>query len=97
LSAPIVSGIQYESHLIELLCTLFGDGWFEGGVLKVKYPRPVLTGEAVRPFAKVTALTGEGTVTSVELDVWCTRADGEKVLVGAARCRIVSADAATTR
>ena len=97
LSAPIASGIQYESHLIELLCALFGERWFEDGVLNVKYPRPVRAGDAVQPFAKITAFTSEGTIASVELDVWCARGDGEKVLVGTARCHVPLADASATK
>ena len=39
LSAPIASGVQYEGYLIRLLTDAFGEAWFTGGSLNVKYPQ----------------------------------------------------------
>ncbi len=93
LHAPIASGIQYESHLVELLYSLFGEAWFQHGSLMVKYPRPVFAGDVVQPFARVTALTQAAGVSCVELDVWSMRGNEEKVLVGTASCRIAERSA----
>ena len=92
LPAPIVSGIQYEGHLVELLVHLFGDAWFHAGVLQAKYPRTVAAGDVVQPRARVTSRSVDGGNIVYGLEVWCQRPDNEKVLVGTARCAL-SADA----
>lgn len=88
LSAPIASGIQYEGHLVELMVRLFGDAWFREGMLQAKYPRTVTAGDLVQPMARVTARSADGDKIGFELEVWCQRADEEKVLVGTARCAV---------
>ena len=92
LPAPIVSGIQYEGHLVELLVHLFGDAWFHAGVLQAKYPRTVAAGDVVQPRARVTSRSVDGGNIVYGLEVWCQRPDNEKILVGTARCAL-SADA----
>ena len=88
LDAPIASGIQYEGHLVELLIQIFGDAWFREGELQAKYPRTVAAGDVVRPVARVTARSDDGDRIHFDVEVWCQRADDEKVLVGTARCAI---------
>ena len=86
LSAPIASGIQYEGYLIRLLTDAFGEAWFTGGSLQVKYPKPVLADETVRAWFRVAAKEPAKRAVLFKLDVWCENQRGEKVLVGTATC-----------
>jgi acyl dehydratase len=95
LSHCIVSGMQYEGHLIELLLDLFGDAWQQSGEMSVKYPATVSVGDEVRSAARIGAINFDGRDPIVELDVSCVRADGAVVLVGRARCPIHSAPGAS--
>jgi acyl dehydratase len=86
LEAPIASGIQFEGDVIRLLIELFGDAWFAGGKLHVKYPRPVYAGTSLRPCARVKSKRSTDSGTLVELEVWCETPEKEVVLIGTASC-----------
>lgn len=91
LAQPIASGVQYEGHLVDLMCELFGEAWFRHGFLHVKYPRPVMAGDTVTPGAKVRSRSDADDAVTFELEVWCARAEEDKVLVGTARCPVATA------
>ena len=86
----IASGLQFEGHLVELLYELFGQSWLRSGSLQVRYPRPVVIDDIVQAVVRVTEVEPLGSEVRISLDARCSRADGEKVLVGVAHCLLPS-------
>jgi hypothetical protein len=81
----IVSGTQFEGVLLTHLVDLFGYAWHSGGELNAKIVKSAFVNDEVTPVAVVRdTAAGQGGA-GVELDVWCEKQDGEKILVGHAR------------
>lgn len=72
--------------MVELLYELFGQSWLRSGSLQVRYPRPVMIDDIVQAVVQVTEVEPLGSEVRISLNAWCSRADGEKVLVGVAQC-----------
>ena len=88
LSEIVVSGTQWEGHMVGLLVDTMGLAWFEGGRMSVKIPRSVKIGETVQPKLKLDAVVQREGHTLAELTIWCENAEGQEVLVGTATCRM---------
>lgn len=88
LSEVVVSGTQWEGHLVGLLVRAAGPAWFDGGHLDVKLTRSMKVGETVQPKLRLDAVTQTEGRTYAALSVWCENGQGDPVLVGTARCPI---------
>jgi acyl dehydratase len=80
----VVQGMLPLCLLSGLLTREFGDGWYRGGRMSVALVNVVWCGNAVTARGRVRGERAEGRKTRVELDVWCEKADGTKVVVGSA-------------
>jgi acyl dehydratase len=67
-----------------LLTREFGDGWYRGGRMNVNLVNVVWAGDTITARGRVREETVEGARRRAHLDVWCEKADGTKVVVGAA-------------
>ncbi len=88
LSQVVVSGTQWEGHMVGLLVQAAGLSWFDGGHLDVKLTKSVKVGETVQPKLRLDAVTHHEGHAYAGLTVWCENAHGESVLVGTAKCPI---------
>ncbi|HEY9278891.1 MAG TPA: MaoC family dehydratase [Eoetvoesiella sp.] len=86
LSEVVVSGTQWEGHLIGLLVETFGLAWFQGGEVNVKIPRSVRITETVQPKLRLDALEENNGYTLAQLTVWCEDSSGQQILIGTAKC-----------
>jgi acyl dehydratase len=80
----VVQGMMALCFLSGLLAREFGDGWYRGGKMSVSLVNVVWCEDVVTAKARVREETPEGARRRVHLDVWCEKADGTKVVVGAA-------------
>lgn len=87
LDRPIASGQQAEGDLLRLLLGLFGDDWFAGGRLRVKFIKPVRAGDTVHARLRVRSVHRFDGGTTFVLDARCENQTGETVLAGEAVCR----------
>ncbi|MSO93533.1 MAG: hypothetical protein EXQ86_09075 [Rhodospirillales bacterium] len=85
-STPVVSGQQAEGDLVRLMMGLFGPRWTTSGTLKVKFIRPLIAGDTVRTMARLRAKASKGAHADFEFEVWCETGNGDKVIVGEAKC-----------
>ena len=76
----IISGTQFEGLLLSHLVDLFGPAWHSAGELTAKIVKSAFVNDIVTPVAVV-----RDTTHGVELDVWCEKQTGDKILVGQAR------------
>ena len=90
LPSRCASGTQFHGHMVEFLITLFGQRWFESGTINVKFVDLVLEDHVVTPHCKVLSRERpeKGDATRIELEVWCEREDGRKVMTGTAGCLV---------
>jgi len=88
LAGIIVSGTQFEGHLVDLLIELFGEVWFSAGTVEMKIPRSLMLDDTVQPKATLREIREEGNSRTFLLDVRCDNQRGEPVLVGTASCRL---------
>jgi len=86
LSEIVVSGTQWEGHLVSLLVETFGVGWFTGGRISVKVPRSVKVGETLQARLTLDRITQQDGTATAEMTVWCENADGQQCLIGTATC-----------
>jgi len=80
----VVQGMMPLCLLSGMLTREFGDGWYRGGKMSVALVNVVWCGDAVTVRGRVREERAEGNKTRVELDVWCEKTDGTKVVVGSA-------------
>ena len=80
----VVQGMMTLCFLSGLLTREFGTGWLQGGKMAVNLVNVVWGGDVITARGKVREENPEGAATRVALDVWCEKADGTKVVVGAA-------------
>ena len=92
LAGIVVSGTQWEGHVVGLLVDTLGPAWFGGGRMSVKIPRSVRIGETVQPKLRLDAIAEEDGRTVAEFTIWCENAEGQEVLVGTARCPVPAAE-----
>jgi acyl dehydratase len=80
----VVQGMMALCFLSGLLTKEFGQGWLRGGKMDVRLVNVVWAEDVVTPRAKVRDEVAIGGGRRAELDVWCEKADGTKVVVGSA-------------
>lgn len=87
LSAPIVQGGQLGGYLHEMLVATFGMSFFSTGEVSLTFLKTVKPGDTLTSGGTLTkeVPTDDGAV--VDLDIWLTNQNGEKVVVGRARAQ----------
>jgi acyl dehydratase len=78
----LAQGMMESIYLTELLTGFFGAAWFTTGWQKVKFIRPVFSGETVTAAGVVTGEQKEAAGTRLELEVWVRNAAGEMTAAG---------------
>ena len=69
--------------MVEFMIDLFGERWFNTGVMNVKFVDLVLEDQVVVAHAKVIGKQPDPKKgTRVELEIWSERDDGRKVMTG---------------
>lgn len=80
----VVQGMLPICLLSELLTANYGRGWMAGGKMDVRLVNVLWADETVSAHAEETSEVPEADRTRIHLDVWVEKADGTKVVVGAA-------------
>ena len=88
LPGVIVSGTQFEGHLVDLLVDIFGEAWFAAGTVETRIPKSLMLGDTVQPKAVLRDIRDEGGSRTFLLDVCCENQRGEPVMIGTASCRL---------
>jgi len=86
-SSMLVSGTMNEGYILQLMVETFGERWFDGGKLDLRFVKPVYEGDEIRAHATVRGPEDGADGAGVTLDVWCENQRGEKVVVGVASIR----------
>jgi acyl dehydratase len=81
LAAPLVQGQQLACHLADAMTRFFGERWFTGGELRMKFLGAVVAGETVEVGGVVHGLREDEGGERLELDAWVS---GESGLVAVA-------------
>lgn len=78
----VVQGMMPLCFLSEMMTDRFGEGWFAGGRMNVNLVNVVWRGDTLTSRGIVHSITPEGPRRRAELQVWCEKNDGTKVVVG---------------
>ena len=84
----LAQGIMETIYITEMLTSFFGPAWFTTGWEKMKFIRPVSSGETLAARGVVTGETKEAGGTRIELEVWVENAAGEMTAAGWASGRV---------
>jgi len=84
LSTIVVSGTQWEGHMVGLLVDTVGPAWFEGGTIDIKLPRSVKVDETLTPRLVLEAFEERDGRRIARFAVAVTNDAGDEVLVGTA-------------
>lgn len=84
LSTIVVSGTQWEGHIVGLLIETVGLAWFEGGTVDIKLPRSVRVDETLIPSLRLEAIIDQDGRRVAQFSVAVCNGDGDQVLVGSA-------------
>lgn len=79
------------AYVTELLVSIFGETWLDKGSLKVRFRRPVYNQEEVLVKALFRERLGEHGGSSVFLDVFLEKSDGDVAVLGETVCPIAVA------
>ncbi|MCH7836589.1 MAG: MaoC family dehydratase N-terminal domain-containing protein [Chloroflexi bacterium] len=80
----VVQGMMSLCFLSQMMTERFGAGWFTGGRMSVNLVNVLWLKEQVTCRGQVTAFTPEGRRRRAQVQVWCEKPDGTKVVVGSA-------------
>ena len=80
----VVQGMMSLCFVSEMLTSRFGAGWYSGGRMNVNLVNVLWQGDTVTARGRVREMTAEGGRRRAQLDVWCEKVDGTKVVVGTA-------------
>ena len=80
----VVQGMLPICFISELMTREYGAGWLAGGKMDVRLVNVLWANERVTARAEVVGETPEAGRVRDQLDVWVEKADGTKVVVGAA-------------
>jgi acyl dehydratase len=80
----VVQGMMSLCFISEMMTDRYGAGWYVGGRMNVNLVNVLWQGETVRPRAVVREAIPEGSRERAQLQVWCEKADGTKIVVGTA-------------
>jgi hypothetical protein len=86
----VVSGTQWEGHLVGLLVDTLGMDWFNGGRLEIKIPRSVRIGDSVQAKLRLDEFIDQEDHRLAKMTVWCENGQGQEVMAGTAECAIFS-------
>jgi acyl dehydratase len=80
----VVQGMMPLCFVSEMMTNRFGDGWYCGGRMNVNLVNVLWKGDRVTCRGSVQEILPEGSRKRARAQVWCEKAEGTKVLVGAA-------------
>jgi acyl dehydratase len=80
----VVQGMMSLCFISEMMTDRFGSGWYVGGRMNVNLVNVLWQGETVTPKGIVREATREGARERAQLQVWCEKGDGTKIVVGTA-------------
>jgi acyl dehydratase len=80
----VVQGMMSLCFVSEMMTDRFGAGWYVGGRMNVNLVNVLWQGETVTPKAVLRDVTPEGSRERANLEVWCEKGDGTKIVVGTA-------------
>ena len=80
----VVQGMMPLCFLSEMMTERFGGGWFAGGRMNVNLVNVVWRGDILTCRGILRELTPEGSLRRANLEIWCEKPDGTKVVVGSA-------------
>jgi hypothetical protein len=72
------------SFISSMLPERYGEGWFCGGRMALTFFNPLWAGEAITAGGYVREIVPEGPLSRANLDVWVTKDDGTRTIVGTA-------------
>ncbi len=80
----VVQGMMPLCFVADMLAARFGSGLYVGGRMDIKLVNVLWQGEMVRAKGIVQEIVKEGEAQRAQLQVWCEKDDGTKVVVGSA-------------
>jgi acyl dehydratase len=86
----VVQGMMPLCFISEMMTARFNEGWFAGGRMNVALVNVLWRGDVVTARGLVREVTPEGSRRRANLEVWCEKADGTKVVVGTASAMTAS-------
>ena len=84
----VVGGRMTMSYVGDLMDRNFGKGWFEGGVLDIKFTNIVWPDDVVTPRVVITDETADNGNRRTNGSVWMEKEDGTVVIVGTFSARV---------
>jgi len=82
--APLAQGMMSTAYVSELMTSLLGEGFIQGGSMAVKFIKPVYVDDTLTIRGTVVDKTPEQGATRVTVEVWAENQRGEKTMVGTA-------------
>jgi acyl dehydratase len=80
----VVQGAYVTSFVSSMMTERYGEGWFCGGRMALTFVNPLWAGEAITAGGYVREIVPEGPLHRANLDVWVTKDDGTRTIVGTA-------------
>ncbi|MDD5759694.1 MAG: MaoC/PaaZ C-terminal domain-containing protein [Desulfobulbaceae bacterium] len=82
--APICQGLMIHAYVSEMCTKFFGENWFKGGKLDVRFASYTLPGDVIEIKGVVREKIAAGDAFRFNCDIWVENQAGEKTLIGSA-------------
>lgn len=80
----VVQGMMPLCFVADMLARRFGEGLYVGGRMDMRLVNVLWKGDRVQSHGVVQSLTPEGGAQRAQMQVWCEKDDGTKVVIGTA-------------
>lgn len=78
----VVQGMMPLCFVADMLAQRFGEGLYVGGRMDIRLVNVLWKGERVRSRGIVKEIVAEGSARRAQMQVWCEKDDGTKVVIG---------------
>jgi acyl dehydratase len=78
----VVQGMMPLCFVADMLARRFGEGLYRGGRMDIRLVNVLWNGDRVRPRGVVREIVPEGGARRAQMQVWCEKEDGTKVVIG---------------
>jgi len=78
----VVQGMMPLCFVADMLAQRFGEGLYRGGRMDIRLVNVLWNGDRVRSRGVVREIVSEGSARRAQMQVWCEKEDGTKVVIG---------------
>lgn len=90
LGGTIAHGMLTLAYISQMMTNIFGRSWLSSGTLDVRFKTPARPGDTITIGGNIHKIDQSGNETIVSCEVLCSNQNGEPVVLGETKVRLIS-------